>query len=301
MPGIGQDIIRGPVGMVIGLVVWLVVFPLLIGAINGWYLQSQDACVVGSERFDRVVVMGANEVEDAWQGVTGTATANFAVTRAADLSNSQPTLSAAATYLLTANSEGCRLQSQVSVTGATDITTPAPARTDTVYTPRGTEVSAVFSAISGADDTAQTLPITISGGEWEEESGVFNSGGLSGLIEIVLQAAGLAPPVALMFALGTFGTSFMRNITNHPILAAILTVVMMLLVATLLNTFVPFLTDAFEAIDGNRFLMYDEGLGTVSTIVGDFFGVVIVASMMTVAWQVLKYLRGRNTLTSQSM
>ena len=48
--------IRGPVGQVIGLVVWLIVFPLLLGAINGWYLQAEDAGVRSGERFDRVVV-----------------------------------------------------------------------------------------------------------------------------------------------------------------------------------------------------------------------------------------------------
>ena len=127
----------------------------------------------------------------------------------------------------------------------------------TGYTPIGTEVEVNASG-------------NIAGCEFSGAGSVFNAGGLGGLVEIVLQAAGLAPPIALLFALGSFGTSFMRNMGSHPILAAVLTVIMLLLVATLLNTFVPFLTDAFEAIDKNRFIMYDEGLGAISTVVGNF-------------------------------
>ena len=92
----------------------------------------------------------------------------------------------------------------------------------------------------------------------------------------------------------------MRNMGSHPILAAVLTVIMLLLVATLLNTFVPFLTDAFEAIDKNRFIMYDEGLGAISTVVGNFYGVVVVSSMMMIAWQVIKHLRGGGNVISEA-
>ena len=127
------------------------------------------------------------------------------------------------------------------------------------------------------------------------------SGPLSGLIEIILQAAGLAPPIALMYVLGTFGTSFLSNMGSHPLLAAVMTVIVMLLVATLLNTFVPFLTQAFEAIDANRFLMYSEGLGSISTIISGFFGVVIVGSMMMIAWTLIKSFKGGDALGGQRM
>ena len=90
----------------------------------------------------------------------------------------------------------------------------------------------------------------------------------------------------------------MKNMGSHPILAAVLTVILLLLVATLLNTFVPFLTAAFEAIDKNRFVMYDEGLGNLSVVVGNFYGVVVVASMMMIAWQVVKHLRGGNVINA---
>ena len=139
--------------------------------------------------------------------------------------------------------------------------------------------------------------MVIEGCKWGVAGEIFGAGGLSGLIQIILQAAGLAPPIAVLFALGTFGSSFLKNMGSHPILAAVVTVIGFLLLATLLNVFIPFVSGAFEAIDSNRFKMYQEGLGNVSTVVGSFYGVVIVASIMTVAWQVLQALKGRNALS----
>ena len=265
--GMSADMIRGPVGMLIGLVVWLIVFPMLLGGINGWYLQAQEAGVVSGERFDRVVVAGSNEVEEAWQGVTSLVSSG----------SSGTALAAGSAYKVRdGGSGGCALF-------VGDLATVTAA-----YTPLGSKVT--------ADDNTGG---TISGCTWEEAGEVFNSGGLSPLVEIILQAAGLAPPIALLFALGTFGTSFMRNVGSHPILAAVLTAIAFLLLATLLNTFIPFVSDAFAAIDKNRFEMYNQGLGNVATVVGNFYGVVIVASIMSVAWQILQSLRGRNTLSAQ--
>ena len=265
MMGVGPDLIRGPVGMVIGLVVWLIVFPLILGAVNGWYLQSVNAGVVSGERFDRVVPRAATDIkaDERWAAVTAVSATGADV----------PVATTA--YMITEGTGGtCNIGDGTDVTAAQDW-----------YTPLGTTVSS--AAASGE----------ISGCKYSSAGGVFNAGGLSGLIEIILQAAGLAAPIALLFALGTFGTSFLKNMGNHPILAAVLTVISFLLVATLLNTFIPFLSGAFEAIDPNRFVMYDQGLGNVASVIGNFFGVVVVSSIMMVAWQLVQQLRGRNTIS----
>ena len=274
--GIGIDLIRGPVGQVIGLVVWLIVFPLLLGAINGWYLQAEDAGVRSGERFDRVVVQtGDDTAEEAWGRVASVSDA---------LAAGDTALSETVSYLVSKN----------DVTGGDDTCTigaptAALAAKTTAYTPLGSKVQIPIQT-AGEE-------VLIEGCKWGIAGEIFGAGGLSGLIQIILQAAGLAPPIAVLFALGTFGSSFLKNMGSHPILAAVVTVIGFLLLATLLNVFIPFVSGAFEAIDSNRFKMYQEGLGNVSTVVGSFYGVVIVASIMTVAWQVLQSLRGRNALS----
>ena len=242
----GADLIKGPVGKIIGLIVWMAVFSLLLGSINQWYLQAKDAGVVGSERFDRITTKGAFDTADAaWADVT-TVTST---------TGTETSLAASTGYTIADNgSGGC----QVNGLGGT-------VTVEDAFTPSGTKVKTTAAG-------------TVSGCKFSESGSIFNTGGLSGLIAIILQAAGLAPPIALLFILGTFGQSFIRNLGGHPILAAVGAVIMLLLLATLFNTLVPFLATAFEAIDGNRFVMYAEGLGAVSTIVGDFFGVVLAAS-----------------------
>ena len=264
--GVGADLIKGPVGQVIGLVVWLLVFPLILGAVNGWYLQSVSAGTVSGERFDRVVVRGTNDVEEAWKAVT--AVEDGAV-------GSGVALDANTAYKVYDSSGDCALGG-LAATGVTAAD---------AYTPLGSVLK-----VSAAGK--------VTGCKYSAAGSVFGAGGLSGLIEIILQAAGLAAPIALLFALGTFGTSFLKNMGTHPILAAVMTVIAFLLVATLLNTFIPFLTTAFDAIDPNRFVMYSEGLGNVATVIGNFFGVVVVSSIMMVAWQLLQTLRTRNTISS---
>ena len=267
----GADLIKGPVGRIIGLIVWMAVFSLLLGSINQWYLQAKDAGVVGSERFDRVTTKtGFDTADAAWADVTSVTSTS---------GGSETALAASTGYTIADDgSGGCKVNG-MAATGVS---------LDDAYTPSGTKVK-------------MTADGTVSGCKFSESGSIFNTGGLSGLIAIILQAAGLAPPIALLFILGTFGQSFIKNLGGHPILAAVGVVIMLLLLATLFNTLVPFLATAFEAIDGNRFVMYAEGLGAVSTIVGDFFGVVLVSSVLMVAWTAIQHFRGGDTLSSGRM
>ena len=262
-----KNVIQGPVGYLIGMVVWLIAAPMLMGALNQWYTQSIDAAVTDSERFDRIVVKGSNTAEEAWGAVT--AVVPHSASAAAKVNTSA--------YEVGNASGGC----EVKLSGA--------AAGDEYYTPSGTTVK-LSSATGG-----------IAGCDWEPKSGIFDAAGLGGLIRIILQAAGLAPPVAILAVLGAFGASFIRNMGGHPILAAIVTVVAFLMVSTILNSLVPFLTDAFEAIDANRFVMYDSGLGNVSVIIKRFYGVVLVAGLIVVAWSVLQSMRGGNAISSGRM
>ena len=258
MGGMNPDIIKGPVGMLIGLVVWLVVTPLLLGAINGWYLQTIDTCEVSGERFDRVVKQDSSDADPSarWGAVT-------TVTRGVE----PMTITTA---------------SKVSASGGL-CAVGAADEAGAGYTPLGSVVKITAGKVVGA--------------KWAAAGGIFTEGGLSSLIAIILQAAGLAPPIAVMLALGHFGQSFIKNVGGHPILAAIITVVVMLLVATLVNSLVPFLTTAFTAVDPNRFEMFSSGLGNVAIIVKRFYGVVLVAGLIMVAWSVIGSIRGKNALS----
>ena len=257
--GFSSDLVKGPVGMLIALVVWLITAPLLMGALNGWYTQSVPACTVDGERFERIVSSTQNDTNDAWAKVTSVVTggtaAAFADNKAYTLGDDSGTCKAVATTALANGS---------------------------LYTPSGTEVTATATGV-------------IDGGAWSEPSAIFMAAGLGALIQLILQAAGLAPPVAILAVLGIFGSSFLRNLGGNPIILAIVTVVAFLMVATILNELVPFLTTAFSSIDANRFVMYDSGLGNVGIIIKRFYGVILVAGLIVVAWTVISAMRGSSS------
>ena len=299
-----MNIITGPIGRLLLMIVFMTMFSLWLGGINQWYLQTVDACEVGGERLDRVVIPASTattEVEDAWQAITGTRATDYAVTRAADLSTAIPVLAAGSAHTVEADGDGCRLESQIALTGATDVTTNWGAASYDAYTPTGLEIALNVPAIPAAALTANTdaaVDWDISGGEWSEESSALEAGGLGPVIPTLFQAAILAPPVLLLTVLGSVASDFVKRAGGSPIIAMVIMGVIVLLFATILNTMIPFLTDAYEAIDGNRFRAMDEGIGSLSTVIGNFFGVSLVAGALSVAWTLFNSVRtGGNAIT----
>ena len=271
--GMAANLVQGPLGRLLALTGWTIIFSLLLGAINAWYLQSVDAGVVNNERFDRVVLKDTTDKtgDDGWAGAskgtlgeTGDAAPNVVYT------------------VQLSGTSACKINS-------VDRTIAAVA--GTFYTPQGTEVTVPLQSSLTADTT-------ISGCTWSghDADGIFG-GGLGGLVKLLLQAAGVAPPIALMYELGSFGTSFLKNFSGtNPLVAAVLTAILLLLVANLLNVFFPFVTSAFKAVDGARFVMMESGLGRISVVIKSFWGVVLVGSMMSIAWEAVKGMRGGGNL-----
>ena len=260
-----QDILMGPIGRILGLMFLVSVFSIALGTVNGLFLQTQDACVLNHERFDRVVAQGGTpNADERWRQVTSSATLGAAVV---------PVTSAS---LLVKDGDECQISS-TAITAATDL-----------YTPLGTEVNVAAGGL------------VIAGGEWAAESGIFK-GLMGGVIGIILQACGLAGPVMLLVQLGSYAKSFMTATGMHPLLGIVIMLLVLLLVATLLNVFIPFLEGAVFAIDPNRFQMYDTGLGQLSVVVRSFYGVVLVSGVLMVIWSLWNNVNSGNMLQGQRM
>ena len=264
--GTVQDILMGPIGRILGLMFLVSVFSIALGTVNGLYLQTEDACVVNHERFDRIVSKetGDTSADDRWSKVNAVVAST--ATAAAQVGTS-------AYRLKKDSSTGCEFEATAAET--------------TSYTPLGTEVST--TATGG-----------VTGGKWEAESGIFK-GLMGGVIGIILQACGLAGPVMLLIQLGSYAKSFMTATGMHPLLGIVIMLLVLLLVATLLNVFIPFLEGAVFAIDPNRFQMYDTGLGQLSVVVRSFYGVVLVSGVLMVVWTLWNNVNSGNMLAGQRM
>lgn len=276
-----MNIITGPIGRLLLMIVFMTMFSLWLGGINQWYLQTVDACNINGERVDRLVVgEGASaEVEGSWQVITGT-TAEGAPVPASGANS----LSHTTAYLVAEAGTGCGI-------GDADAANAGFVATHKYYTPTGLEVSVLATAQTNGN---------ISGGEWSEESSALEAGGLGPVIPTLFQAAILAPPVLLLTVLGSVAGDFAKRAGGSPIIAMVIMGVIVLLFATILNTMIPFLTDAYEAIDGNRFRAMDEGIGSLSTVIGNFFGVSLVAGALSVAWTLFNSVRTSGNAITQS-
>ena len=256
--------ITGPIGKVLSLILLMAVFGLALGVMNSWFLFTKDTGLVHNERVDRIVLKGSHTTPDeAWASVT--AVVAHGGTAASVVNTSA--------YSIGNDSGDC----EIEVSGATV--------GSVWYSPSGTEVT-LSSATGG-----------ITGCEWDEESNLFKVAGMSQLIEIILQAAGLAGPVFLLMEVGGFAKTFTSKMGGGPVMSIVLTLVVLLLVGTMMSTFVPFLSDAYEAIDSKRFLMYDTGLGRLATVISSFFGVVLVAGLLMLGWGLWQNLKSGNLLT----
>ena len=263
-----QNMVLGPLSRTLGLVIIFAVFSLAAGSINGWYMLAEDAWVYNdNERFDRFVTADPaarrDNVDLEWDAVTGT-TALPATTIAKDT-----------IYLTTFTSE---------TTPCTILSTPAL----TIITPLGTEI-----------DVAATATV-IPNCEQSKAGDIFSAGGLSGLIKLIMQAAGLGLPIGALIGLASFGSTFVTKLGLSPLMGAIVLVIGFLLVGTLLNVLTPFVDSAFNSLDGDRFKMYDEGLGTLASVIGNFFAVVLIGGLIYVAWNVIQQFKSTGS-NSNSM
>ena len=274
MGGMNSGMIKMAVGAMLGIVVALVMLSNIMGALNQWYLQSMGAGVVGVERFDRVVVAqatthvnyGDDKVDALW------ADGNVVAIGASETGLTPGSI------LKLSSANGCKL-----ATAGHDTTQTG----STVYTPSGT----AFQVPNGT----LTVPLTIPGCEYTPANAALMTGGLGPVITLILQAAGLAPIVAIMAVLGGFGMVFMRQLGNagmSPIIAIITVLVLFLVVASLFSTLLPFLSTAFAAVDADRFAYLDTGIGRIGTVVSQFWGIVLVSSIITVAWQAMANIKG---------
>lgn len=249
--------IIGPVLGLIALGAWLTLSPNIMAATDSWYSQTRAACVVEGERFDRVVDKGSHSTpEDAWKAVSSAPGA--------------PT--------------GATIAGAVKMNGSCDVTAAVVASTaEKAYTPSGTELTVAVGA---------KVP---TGGTWKTPSPVFTDGGMGPIIKLILQAANVAPPLAIMTVLGLFGVQFMGRVVSNPIVAAVTVLLGFMLVAVVLNAVVPFLDTAYYAVNPHRFAALNEGLGVLGPLVRRFWGVLAVAGILIVGWQIVGQMRAGAT------
>ena len=98
----------------------------------------------------------------------------------------------------------------------------------------------------------------------------------------------LLPAGALGF-LGYFGGMLVKqNIGGGTLAVAIGATVAVVIIGTVLPEIFEPLDDLFVALDGNRYQVYDEGIGKLGGIIGNFLGISLIGGLITLGvmlWQ----------------
>ena len=110
----------------------------------------------------------------------------------------------------------------------------------------------------------------------------------------------LAAPLGFMLMLAYFGSMLVAMGTGHPIMQVIMTVILVLVGAILLNIALPYISDVFQAIDGNRFVVFDQELGLIAVLLKNFFGVILIAGFIGGAWTIVGQMRNSGATSHAS-
>ena len=277
------EIITRPVFWVIMVAMWALVFPLIMGAYNGIYLNTVDAGANTSERFDRVMTKGSHtSAQDAWEAKTSVAD-EASLSRVVS-TGTAPTFSGTTAYMVAKGTNGaCKIGELAErATGAASDIGHAAAE---FYTPSGNLVTVPAAAVG---DT--TVDIVISNCSYEARSPIF--GVFNGFVRVLMQVIALAGPLGFMLALAYFGSMLIGMATGHPVLRVVMVVILVLIGAILVNIVLPYIGDVFHAIDGQRFIVLDQELGLIAGLLRNFFGVIFVSGIIGSAWSIIGQIRG---------
>ena len=264
------------VSIVVGVIAMLILLQqvdTITGHLNGLYIQLAKAeyCVYKSEPFDRVNAVDFKKT--------------FPYTWASGEQVSDITMTGLGagkwTKLLTVDAGKCDYDSSGTIASSAT----------KLYTPQGTEVPGVAAATtqiakSPSSANGRTIPI--------ENGGVVQMSFLtrySSVTSVMASLFGIGIPLALMFMMGSVGAIFIDKLVNNggeaidSVVGQIIMVVIVVVIATsIFGLMTGGIQFAFESIDPNRFAMYDNVLGRLSSVAVGFWGLMLVAGFVPLAF-----------------
>ena len=263
-----QRIVTSMLGVVIGMFATFAVFGSIVGVMDRLFLVTQGACSFGHagspERFTRVAIYTDDGVtpvnrrtrpEDVdWQ-------------YAYDMVQDQT------------NVEHCQIHTrQHRFSGAA---------TFTIITPTGELITWEFSGtkIFGPMNIGDGIETTVPDLYWVPPEGIFTA--QQELVTLLAVIAVIGMPLGAMTAIVYFGQAMVSSAASEQsptrMVAAVAAVIIILLGVQLFQQFAGYLGDSFDAVDGDRHVVFNEPLGGLAETVVEFWGVLAFAGLINIA------------------
>ena len=237
------------------------VYPMLLGAGNTIHLNTENACVVNGIRFDRVLL--AKSSNDSVTADNG------------DWSNGISINGAAGKCQYQSNSIANKFSGGDDLLGAAG-NLPAGYR---IILPTGESYNGGILALVSSSPVATEIVWEDSvTSEWKAPEGMFTDNAT--LVDVVIGALALLIGVSPMTVLGMIGYYILNKFDMEQ--GTIATIIMVVLGAvicvSLLSTFITFISTAYDAIDADRFSVFNSGLANLAVVIKQFWGVVLIVS-----------------------
>ena len=161
---------------------------------------------------------------------------------------------------------------------------------DKVYfSPKG---SLVWTTSTAGDED-------IAGSEWRGASKSLTALAGGSLVGLLFGAMAILLPAGALGFLGYLGAQLVQqNIGGGTLAVAIGATVAVVLVGSLLPEIFEPLDDLYNALDGNRYQVYDEGIGKLGGILGNFLGISLIGGLITLGVMLWKGRDGSSSATS---
>ena len=135
-----------------------------------------------------------------------------------------------------------------------------------------------------ASTTLDSVPL------WAEPAGLFDE--QPQLVELLATIAALALPLGALGAVVFFGNTISvatgTSGVSSQIIAVITIVVVILVIVEVFGQFIVYLDQAFDVIDKDRFVVYDNGLGTLAETITSFWGILAFASVLPIGFSLFR-------------
>ena len=107
-------------------------------------------------------------------------------------------------------------------------------------------------------------------------------------------------PLGAMTAVVFFGQAVVSSGVSgngaSQVLVAIAAVVIILVAVQMFQQFASYLGDAFEAVDGDRFVVFNHTLGQLAETIAEFWGVLAFAGLINIATIVWRNYNGNMSI-----
>ena len=291
-----QRAVTAIIGVVIGLFATFAVFGAILGGLDNFYLLTRHACNYGTESApDRLLRVA---VVTTWTGNTAPCSAGGSSITA----NTEPDDMDWA-YAYDVRQDGTATRSYCQ-TGKCRTARLLPPAAHNMLTPTGDLISVTGRPTHRSANhrlfkhrpsrSAPPAPDV----DWIEAEGVFTAQGQ--LVTLLAVIAAIGMPLGAMTAVVFFGQAVVSSGVSgqgaSQVLVAIAAVVIILVAVQMFQQFAGYLGDAFDAVDGDRFVVFNETLGSLAETIAEFWGVLAFAGLINIATIVWRNYNGNMSI-----